>query len=434
MKRSDSFALSLIACVLMLAAGVSAASTVDPLPAVKPETVGFSSERLQRLTQAMHATIDAKQFSGMVTLISRHGKVVYSDVYGVQDFASKRPMTQDTIFRIYSMTKPITGVAMMILYEEGKWNPEDPLARFIPEFKDLKVFAGLDAQGKPILEAPAHPPTVGELLTHTAGFTYGTFTDTPIDKIVREGDALGAPSTQEMINRLAKLPLAYQPDSKWLYSLSVDVQGYLVEKLSGKSLPDFMRERIFEPLGMKDTAFFVPKDKMPRLATVYAGKPDGTLEAQPHAEGVNSVPGLPSGGGGLYSTAGDYLRFAQMLANGGELNGVRILGPRTVELMRSNHLPEKLMTGEFGIGQQRMRPGFGFGYDVAVFEDPAKAGNAVGKGTFLWDGAAATFFWVDPTNDVVFVGMIQRRGGPGMPPLQQMSRPLTMQALLDPSK
>jgi CubicO group peptidase (beta-lactamase class C family) len=434
MKHFASFALSLVACALTLAAEVSVASTVEPLPRVKPETVGFSSERLERLTQALHATIDARQFSGMVTLIARHGKVVYSDVYGVQDFASKRPMTEDTIFRIYSMTKPITGVAMMILYEEGKWNPEDPLTRFIPEFKDLKVFAGLDAQGKPIVEAAAHPPTVGELLTHTAGFTYGTLTDTPIDKIVREADALGAPSLQEMIDRLAKLPLAYQPGSKWVYSLSVDVQGYLVEKISGKSLPDFMRERIFEPLGMKDTAFFVPKEKMPRLATVYTGKPDGTLEVQPHADGLNSPPRLPSGGGGLYSTAGDYLRFAQMLADGGELDGVRILSPRTVEFMRSNHLPEKLMTGEFGIGQHRMRPGFGFGYDVAVFEDPAKAGNVVGKGTFLWDGAAATFFWVDPTNDVVFVGMIQRRGGPGMPPLQQMSRPLTMQALLDPSK
>jgi CubicO group peptidase (beta-lactamase class C family) len=434
MKRSSSFTIALMACVLTLAAEVCAASSADALPKVKPESVGFSSERLQRLAQAMHPTIDAKQFSGMVTLVTRHGKIVYSDVYGVQDFATKQPMKEDTIFRIYSMTKPITGVAMMILYEEGKWSPDDPLSRFIPEFKDLKVFAGVDAQGKPIVEAAGHAPTVGELLTHTAGFTYGTFTDTPIDKLVREAAPLSAPSLLEMINRLSKLPLAYQPGSKWVYSLSVDVQGYLVEKLSGKRLPDFMRERIFEPLGMKDTAFFVPKDKMPRLATVYATKPDGTLETQPHADGVNSTPGLPSGGGGLYSTAGDYLRFAQMLANGGELNGVRILGPRTVELMGSNHLPEKLMTGEFSVGQQRMRPGFGFGYDVAVFEDPAKAGNAVGKGTFLWDGAAGTFFWVDPTNDIVFVGMIQRRAGPGMPPLQQMSRPLTMQALLDPSK
>ena len=405
MKHLTSFAL---ACALALCSGLSAASAPDALPKVKPEAAGFSSERLQRLAQAMHPTIDAGQFSGMVTLVARHGKLVYSDVYGVQDLVSKQPMTLDTIFRIYSMTKPITGVAMMILYEEGKWSPEDPLSRYIPELADLKVFAGLDAQGKPILEAPVHPPTVGELLTHTAGFTYGTFTDTPVDKIVREGNALGAPSTKEMIVRLSKLPLAYQPGTKWMYSLSVDVQGYLVEKLSGKSLPDFMRERIFEPLGMTDTAFFVPKEKMSRLATVYAGKPEGGIEAQPHAENVNSPPRLPSGGGGLYSTAGDYLRFAQMLANGGALGGVRILGPRTVEFMRSNHLPEKLMTGEFGIGQQRMRPGFGFGYDVAVFEDPAKAGNAVGKGTFLWDGAASTFFWVDPTNDVVFIGMIQR--------------------------
>ena len=431
MKHFASFAL---ACALVLTAGISAASSADAFPKVKPETVGFSTERLQRLAEAMHPTIDKGEFSGMVTLVTRHGKLVYSDVYGVQDIASKQPMTQDTIFRIYSMTKPITGLAMMILYEEGKWNPEDPLSRFIPEFAELKVFAGVDAQGKPILEAPVHAPTVGELLTHTAGFTYGIFGDSPVDKIVREANALGAPSTQEMINRLSKLPLAYQPGTKWVYSLSVDVQGYLVEKLSGKSLPDFMRERIFEPLGMKDTGFFVPKEKMSRLATVYASKPGGGIEVQPHDPGVNNLPGLPSGGGGLYSTAGDYLRFAQMLANGGTLNGVRILGPRTVELMRSNHLPEKLMTGEFAIGQQRMRPGFGFGYDVAVFEDPAKAGNSVGKGTYLWDGAASTFFWIDPTNDVVFVGMIQRRGGPGMPPLQQMSRPLTMQALTDPAR
>jgi CubicO group peptidase (beta-lactamase class C family) len=220
-----------------------------------------------------------------------------------------------------------------------------------------------------------------------------------------------------------------------MYSLSVDIQGYLVEKLSGKPLPEFMREHIFTPLGMKDTAFNVPADKLPRLATVYAGAlKNGRLDPLPHDKDVTRVPGLPSGGGGLYSTAGDYLRFAQMLANGGALGDVRILAPATVDVMRSNHLAPNLRTGEFAIGVQRMRAGFGFGYDVAVYDDPALIGVPVGKGTFLWDGAASTFFWVDPTNDIVFIGMIQRRGGPSMPPVQLMARPLTYQALLDPSK
>jgi CubicO group peptidase (beta-lactamase class C family) len=427
--------ISFLSCVLVLCAGATSAASSEGIATELPEAVGFSSERLQRLNQAMHKVVDAGELSGMVTLITRHGKVVYSDVYGMQDLASKKPMTPDTIFRIYSMTKPIVGVAMMILYEEGKWQPEDSLARHIPEFANLKVFAGVDAQGKPMLEAPAHPPTVGELLTHTAGFTYGIFGDTPVDKMVRESNPLGAGSLQEMIERLAKLPLAYQPGSKWMYSLSADVQGYLVEKLSGKSLPEFMQERIFAPLGMRDTGFNVPQDKLPRLATVYAARmKDGRLDPEPRAANITKLPGLPLGGGGLYATAGDYLRFAQMLANGGVLGDVRILAPRTVELMRSNHLTPNLQTGEFGVGLQRIRPGFGFGYDVAVFEDPAKAGAVVGQGTFLWDGAASTFFWVDPTNDIVFVGMIQRRGGGGLPPVQAMSRPLTFQALLEPEK
>jgi CubicO group peptidase (beta-lactamase class C family) len=271
-------------------------------------------------------------------------------------------------------------------------------------------------------------------MSHTAGFTYGVFGDTPVDKMYQSLAPLDSPSLQEMINRVAKIPLLYQPGTRWVYSLSVDIQGYLVEKLSGKSLPEFQQEHLFGPLGMKDTAFYVPKEKMSRLAVVYNGGTDGkTLVAEPHPDTINTVPGLASGGGGLWSTSGDYLRFAQMLANGGQLGGVRILAPRTLELMRTNHLSEKLQTGEFGIGMQRMRPGFGFGYDFAVFEDPLKANNPVGKGTFLWDGAAATFFWVDPANDIVFVGMLQRRGA-GYPNVQQLARPLTMQALLDASK
>jgi CubicO group peptidase (beta-lactamase class C family) len=434
MKRFAALAVSAALFCAAATAPASNASSTNALPSTKPEAVGFSSARLKVLNDRMHAAVDAKQFSGMVTMVARHGKVVYSDAYGVKDFGTQDPMASDTIFRIYSMTKPITGVAMMMLYEEGKWLPDDPVSRYVPEIADMKVFAGVDAQGKPILEAPGHAPTMGELMTHTAGLTYGTFGNSPIDKLYTDAQPLAAANGGEFIARLSKLPLAYQPGKKWVYSMSVDVQGYIVEKLSGKSLPQFMRERIFEPLGMKDTAFNVSAEKLPRLATIYQSNAAGALEAQPRDASITQVPGFASGGGGLYSTAGDYLRFAQMLANGGELNGVRLLAPRTVELMRANHLSHELMTGEFSIGLQRMRPGFGFGYDVAVFENPEVAGASVGQGTFLWDGAAATWFWVDPTHDIVYVGMVQRRGAQGNPNAQQISRPLTMQALIDPSK
>jgi CubicO group peptidase (beta-lactamase class C family) len=437
MDRFVTLAASAALALAAVVASVDAyASSVEPVPRAKPESVGFSSARLETLTRGMHAPVDAKQLSGVVTMITRHGKLVYTDAYGMKDLSNNAPMTLDTIFRIYSMTKPVTGVAMMILYEEGKWLPDDPISRHIPELRDLKVFVGKDAQGKPILETPAHAPTMGELMSHTAGFSYGFFGNSPVEEQYREVNPLGAPSPAEFIARLAKLPLAYQPGKKWEYSLSVDVQGYLVEKLSGTSLPDFFRERIFEPLGMKDTAFSVPAEKHSRLATIYRANASGVLEPQPHDPNITRVPGFASGGGGLWSTAGDYVRFAQMLANGGELSGVRLLAPRTVELMRANHLPPSLMSGEFGIGLQRMRPGFGFGYDVAVFEHPELAGSSVGKGTYLWDGAAGTWFWIDPTHDIVYVGMIQRMGGgpSPFPSSQSLSRPLTMQALIDPTR
>jgi CubicO group peptidase (beta-lactamase class C family) len=421
------------AAVIVFASGARAS---EPLPSASPESVGFSSERLERLTDGMHAVVDEKQLSGIVTMVTRHGELVYRDVYGKKDLASRAPMMEDTIFRIYSMTKPITGVAMMMLLEEGKFLPEDPIAKHVPELRHLKVFAGVDAHGKMILEDPVHPPTMGELLTHTAGFTYGVFGNSPVDKAYGEVNPLAAANGADFIARLAKLPLAYQPGKKWVYSLSMDVQGYIIEKLSGKSLPDFMRERIFQPLGMSDTGFAVPREKLARVATIYRGNNSGGLEPVERDPNISKVPGFASGGGGLYSTAGDYLRFAQMLANGGELNGVRLLAPRTVELMRANHLSHDLMTGEFSIGQQRMRPGFGYAYDMAVYEDPELAGSPVGKGTFLWDGAAGTWFWVDPTHDIVFVGMIQRMAGGStpFPNSQHISRPLTMQALVDPAK
>jgi CubicO group peptidase (beta-lactamase class C family) len=410
-----------------LVAVTATMAQTNPLPEAKPETVGFSAERLKRLDDAMQALVDNKQLAGIVTFMGRHGKLVHQKTFGQQDTASGKAMPKDAIFRIYSMTKPTTGVAMMILYEEGKWKPSDPIAQYIPEFANLKVYGG---EGK--LDPPGHPPTVGELMSHTAGFTYGLFGNTPVDKLYQANNPLAAPSFKDFIDRVAKLPLLYQPGEGWVYSISVDIQGYLVERISGKPFADFLRERVFTPLGMKDTAFYVSDDKLPRLATVYQGNAKGPgLTVVPNDPNVTKPPAFPSGGGGLYSTAADYLRFAQMMLNNGELNGVRILSPSSVELMRSNHLPERLMTGKYGIGFYRMQPGLGFGYDFAVFEDPIKAGSTAGRGSYFWDGAAGTWFWIDPTNDLIFVGMIQRMIGAGSPDVEHLSRALVYQALVD---
>src|SRR5215472_9321007 len=222
------------------------------LTVVRPETEGFSSERLERLHALMQEAVDQKQVAGVVTLLARHGKIVDYRTYGMRDIASGAPMTKDTIFRDYSMTKPATGVAMMILYEEGKWLPSDPVSKYVPEFAHLKVFNGMDADGKMILVDPVHPPTMGELMTHTAGFTYGIFGDTPVDKLYRDAHLFQTQSLHEFVGKLSEIPLLYQPGTRWVYSVSMDVQGYIVEKLSGKTLPDYMRENIYAPLGMKD--------------------------------------------------------------------------------------------------------------------------------------------------------------------------------------
>jgi CubicO group peptidase (beta-lactamase class C family) len=426
-----------LAFVFALLATANAAHARDNgIAPAKPEAVGFSAERLQRLDKGMQAYVDQKQLAGIATILARHGKVVHESAYGVMDLQSKAPLKTDSIVRIFSMTKPITGVAMMMLYEEGKWRINDPISRYIPEFKDLKVFAGMGPDGKPILEAPKHAPTMGELMSHTAGFTYGLFGASPVDKMYQTDNPLAAPNLQEFINKLAKLPLAYQPGEGWMYSVSVDVQGYLVEKLSGKTLGEFMRERIFNPLKMNDTGFSVPADKLSRVATIYNGGPNG-LVPTPRDPNISAEPGLPQGGGGLYSTGKDYLRFVQMLANEGELDGQRLLAPSSVELMRTNRVPDAIRTGKFGIGNYRQQPGLGFGLDFAILEDPLKLGSTAGKGSYLWDGIAGTWFWVDPTHDVVFIGIIQRMMGSPMgslPNIEDLSRQLVYQALVDPEK
>ncbi len=436
-------ALSLLLSAPLVVAGAhptraqkASAKSSDATAAAKPESLGFSSERLGRVHAQMQQEVDQKQLAGVVTLLARHGKVAEVRAYGKKDLASGAPMTTDTIFRIFSMTKPVTGAAMMMLYEEGKWLPKDPISKYIPEFAHLKVFKGVDANGKMILEDPVHPPTMEELMTHTAGFTYGVFGDGPVDKLYQSTGVMRSKSLQDMIDKLANIPLLYQPGSRWVYSVSMDIQGYIIEKLTGQTFPDFLQKRLFGPLGMKDTAFFVSKEKWNRFATLYVDGPNRDIIPGPANAGLGtdftSQPTMPSGGGGLTSTARDYLRFAQMLLNGGELDGVRILSPSSVQLMSTNHLAPSLMTGEFSIGPEVIRPGMGWGYDCAVFNDPAIANEPVGKGTYFWFGAADTWFWIDPTNDLIFIGMTQRMFGGTAPDVEAISHPTVYQALVKP--
>jgi CubicO group peptidase (beta-lactamase class C family) len=410
-----------------------AATAPAPMALVKPESVGMASEALARIDEGMQGLIDKQHLAGIVTLVARRGKVVQHRAYGWRDLQSRTPMELDTITRIYSMTKPVTGVAMMMLYEEGKWRPSDPIAKHIPEFANLKVYAGVDAAGSPILEPPAHAPTMGELMSHTAGFTYGLFGSTPVDKLYQAAAPLNAPSLQAFIDKMAALPLLYHPGERWVYSVAVDIQGYLVEKLSGQPFADFLRRRIFEPLGMKDTAFFVPGERLARVATIYAwNKASGALAPMPRDPRISEPPGLPSGGGGLYSTAADYFRFAQMLLNGGQIDGVRLLQEKTVGTLRTNVLDDRVLASGSGIGPARFNAGQGFGYDVAVVLDPAVLKSPVGKGTYWWWGLAGTWFSIDPTNDIVMVGIIQRQGGaPGAANHEEVARTAVYAALTE---
>ncbi len=440
-RRIHLLATALVAATLCL--GLSPAVAKEPfaLPdARSPEAVGFDSARLEKLDAAMAKVVADGRVPGMSTMLVRHGKVVEFKTYGAMAFDGPA-MAEDSIFRIYSMSKPITGIAMMILFEEGKWRLDDPVTRYIPEFKNLKVWKGIDAEGKPILVPVSRPPTMREVMSHTAGFGYGLADKHPVDLMFRDKRILASNGLQDMINKVADTPLIYEPGTQWSYSVAVDIQGYLVEKLSGQTLGQFMQQRIFDPLKMTDTGFIVPADKVSRLAKVYGFDPriGKVVEAVggPAASNVQDFtkpPAMESGGGGLVSTTTDYARFAQMVANGGELEGVRIVSPATIELMGTNHLPEAALVNSNGSAGTRFNKSTGFGLDFMVVDDPRKAGTLEGKGTMSWGGAAGTWFWVDPTNDVVFVGMIQRFGGSGGDDLGSLTRTLTYQALVNPKK
>ena len=408
-----------------------ALSATHDLPSAGAESEGMSSERLAQLRSGMKELVDQGRLAGVVTMVSRHGKVVEFDASGKRDIAANAPMQKDSIFRIYSMSKPITGVAMMILFEEGKWQLNDPVAKYIPEFAKLKVYS-TDANNNVVMKDQAHPVTMRELMSHSGGFTYGFFSNTAVDKLQIEADLLNPNNTlDEFIKRAAKLPLNSQPGTEWHYSISVDIQGYIVQKLSGMPFEEFLEKRILKPLGMVDTAFYVPKEKLNRFAEFYSYDKDGKLQVVGVKDGLNhdfaAKPALSSGGGGLVSTATDYMRFCQMLLNGGQLDGTRILSPLTVELMHTNVLAPSVPI---------LAPGAGFGLDFAIYTDPAAAGGYYGKGSYWWGGAAGTWFWIDPVNDLIVLGMIQQAAGTGaaaangVPDVRGLSHAWTYQAIL----
>lgn len=431
MKFSSTGAYARGLVVLVAIFAHAAASARSELPTAKAERVGMSTERLALMTQSMQNVVDQGKYSGVVTLVARNGKVVHFDAVGKQDIEANTPMAKDSIFRIYSMTKPITGVAMMILFEQGKWQLNDPVAKYIPEFKDMKVHAGTGPDGKPILEPQKHPMTMKELMSHTAGFTYGVFGNSPVDQLQRQANVLDNDITlAEMIRRVAQLPLNSQPGAQWQYSIAVDIQGYIVEKLSGMPFDQFLAKHIFEPLRMVDTGFHVPPEKLSRLAQVYNVDAQGKLRVENGGfnRDYSKQPALFSGGGGLVSTASDYFRFCQMLLNGGTLDGVRILSPLTVELMRSNAIGDKSV-GLAG-------PGTKFGLDFAIYTDPVAAGGYYGEGTYWWGGAAGTWFWIDPVRNLIVIGMVQHlgasgAGAAGMPDLRGLSRSVAYGAIVE---
>lgn len=424
-----------IGAIMSLASGARAATATLAHPPATPQLAGFNAERLKAIDGLMQREIDNGQIAGSVVLLVRHGQTILFKAQGRRDLDSPDPMPRDALFRIRSETKPVTGVAMMMLFEQGLWKLDDPVTKYVPEFSNLQVIAGADAQGQPILEPIARSPTMRELMTHTAGFAYGLAADGPADTAYLNAGVLTSSSAAEMIGKIAVLPMVSQPGTRWRYSAATDIQGYIVEKLSGQTLARFMDERIFKPLGMTDTGFYVPPAKINRLAGFYDADPaTGKLIRAPERGGDITVePGLASGGGGLISTAGDFSRFCQMILNNGVYEGRRLLKPETVALMRANHLPESFMVTSNGTRASPLGTGVGFGLDWAVWMDPKATGAPVGAGTVSWGGSAGTWFWIDPTNDLFFVGMIQRQGGTGGG-LDAATRSLTYQALVEPGQ
>lgn len=435
-----------------LLAALSSSVAAKEIGTSKPERQGYSSERLEKITAFMNGKVEDGTMVGGMGVIARNGKIIYQQTYGLADREENRIMEDDAIYRIYSMSKPITGVALMMLYEEGKFRLNDPIAMYMPEFANLQVAtstAGTNivsdgttsrtvGSGDESLigkwRKAARQPTIRDLLRHTAGMTYGVFGNTEVDQLYRKAGLLGDTTLAEFTKALGQLPLQYDPGSQWHYSVSVDVQGRLVEVLSGMSFGEFLKQRIFEPLDMPDTDFQVNEGNKDRLTQMY--KPEGVqannffspatgngLEVADAFASARYIYGgkFESGGGGLVSTARDYLRFSQMLLNGGELDGVRLLSPKTIELMTTNHL------GDMPMGFGRSGAGFGLGFGLVL--NPGEVGEVSSAGEYNWGGAAGTRFWIDPQEQLIGLFMVQSI--PHRTRLADDFKVLTYQALVE---
>jgi CubicO group peptidase (beta-lactamase class C family) len=391
--------------LLALVAMALAQSRAEELASARPGEVGLSTERLDRITQLLRDDIGKSIIPGAVLLIARHGKVAYFESLGVLDPANKTPMTKDAIFRIYSMSKPVTTVTAMMLFEQGRFTLDEAIAKYLPEFKSLKVGTERVEDGNRMLDVvdAKRPITIQDLMRHTSGLTYGFFGDLMVKKLyvdakLREGDIDNA----EFSQRIAKLPLAFQPGTTWDYSHSTDILGRLIEVISGKTLLQTEKELLLDPLGMTDTSFVVTdKDKQSRIAEPFGSDRVFGTDAE------FNDPRLPrrfeSGGGGMVATAQDYARFAQMLLNGGTFDGKRYLGPKTVAYMTSDQLGTAIVPGPYYLPG----PGYGFGLGFAVRKQTGLAPFAGSAGDYNWGGAGGTYFWVDPREDMLVVFMMQ---------------------------
>jgi CubicO group peptidase (beta-lactamase class C family) len=395
-----------------------------PTPA-SPESAGMSKAALDRIEDHLKRRyIDAGRFPGTQLLVYRRGKVVHNAVQGFADLERKAPVKDDTIFRIYSMTKPVTSVAFMMLVEEGRVALDEPVHKYIPEWKNLGVFQAGTAPAF-LTRPPARPMQIVDLLRHTSGLTYGFQQRGNVDAAYRKakiGEVELAGTLDTMIADLAKIPLEFSPGEAWNYSVSTDVIGYLIGRISGIPFEQFLKERIFDPLGMADTDFFVPPEKAQRFAACYNADPGGmmsfhaaekkgglTLQDDPTTSPFLTKPSFISGGGGLCSTAADYLTFCRALLNGGELGGIRLIGPKTLKLMASNHLPggRDLPEMSRSMFAEATYNGIGFGLGFSVTMDPAKTLIPGSPGEYAWGGAATTSFWIDPAEELIAIFMTQ---------------------------
>ena len=396
----------------------------EKLRLVKPKSVGFSAERLLYVNRFAQNNIESGKHAGMVTMIARHGEIAHFEAHGTQGIDDDRPMKKDSLFRIFSMTKPVTAVAAMMLYEEGAFQLNDSISKYLPEF------AGISVHGADTSESHPATVTVEQLLTHTAGLSYGWHPADPVDTMYRDAKIWESRDLDDFIERLSKIPLRYEPGTRYHYSVSFDVVGALIERWSGMTLEEFFAQRIFGPLGMEDTFFNVPKAKLDRLASNHTWNAEKeeiqTLPPSANPPAVNVT--LFSGGGGLISSAMDYMKFCEMLRRGGSFNGARLLGPKTIQHMTTNHLPPS--TRNFGATEHpdsHLYPGQDFGLGFGVITQPGFSQVISSAGEYSWGGAADTKFWIDPEEDLVAIVMTQLMNSPW--PTRYQMKVATYQAL-----